>query len=621
MVELVSTPTSFVSGDAALVNRSGSPAMVTLSAVASSGSYNDLDNKLPVKYDYISDLLASLESSRGNGAIWEAGGFRYEEVASGEHVTTAGGVKLKVLPGVNGYEAPAFGVPTDGTSNISATAQAAITALPNNSVLWFPPQYTYCLGAGGLNVASKTRFKLATVGGKIKLTAVASQTVAGFGATSIIFDGCTRSGIEGFEIDGNSIATNGICLDGCTDSFVQDVTIYSCGINGQILAAGGGVRNRFRRNTSHSASGTARGMWLGNVNATDMETDILIEGNTSRNNNASGIVVCSVGGRVVGNHSRTNEGAGIVLPGANGYAARGLAISANYCIDNLFHGIQADVTYTTEADLARDVSISGNVCSENNRGTGAGIYVVAAKGWSITGNTCNDNGQNGIFIGDRAYEISASGNVCRDTRAGGSRSQDNGIQIVAQAAAVSDVTVSGNTCDNNTTRGIGVTNVSPNTVAGYTLAGNVCTSNDVNGIFVAEAALGEITRGVVSGNMMRGNGTADLRLSARDIVIGPNSYSTQTDAQDYTFTDADTTPSVASRSIWRAANTGATTITAFDDGVDGQSISIRATNANTTIQHNSAIVNNGAANAALPGNGIISYIRRASVWYEISRSF
>lgn len=42
-------------------------------------------------------LIASVEGSRATGAVWEAGGFRYEEAATGatdHHLITAGGVKL-----------------------------------------------------------------------------------------------------------------------------------------------------------------------------------------------------------------------------------------------------------------------------------------------------------------------------------------------------------------------------------------------------------------------------------------------------------------------------------------------------------------------------------------------
>lgn len=53
---------------------------------------------VPVVYDNVATLVASLESSRGVGVVWEvAGGFQYTEVASGGDLVTAGGVHLDVV--------------------------------------------------------------------------------------------------------------------------------------------------------------------------------------------------------------------------------------------------------------------------------------------------------------------------------------------------------------------------------------------------------------------------------------------------------------------------------------------------------------------------------------------
>ena len=49
------------------------------------------------------------------------------------------------------------------------------------------------------------------------------------------------------------------------------------------------------------------------------------------------------------------------------------------------------------------------------------------------------------------------------------------------------------------------------------------------------------------------------------------------------FTDADATPSVANGTYFVTANTGATTITDFDDAVLGQEIIVEIGDANTTI--------------------------------------
>ena len=85
-------------------------------------------------YDTVALLLASTEASRGTGAIWEAGGFRYIEVASGGDVTNSAGtpVQLDVLPNQDGsYSLLAFGAAGDGTTDDTTIIQTACSAIPS----------------------------------------------------------------------------------------------------------------------------------------------------------------------------------------------------------------------------------------------------------------------------------------------------------------------------------------------------------------------------------------------------------------------------------------------------------------------------------------------------------
>ena len=50
-----------------------------------------------------------------------------------------------------------------------------------------------------------------------------------------------------------------------------------------------------------------------------------------------------------------------------------------------------------------------------------------------------------------------------------------------------------------------------------------------------------------------------------------------------TFTDGDATPDVGDGNFFKTANTGATTITMFDGGSNGQVINVLIADANTTI--------------------------------------
>jgi hypothetical protein len=91
----------------------------------------------------------------------------------------------------------------------------------------------------------------------------------------------------------------------------------------------------------------------------------------------------------------------------------------------------------------------------------------------------------------------------------------------------------------------------------------------------------------------------------------------------FTAADADTTPSINSCGRLVLANTGATSITTFDDPLPNQEVELYATTANTTLVHSSALVLKGAVNAALPANGILVITRNPAnnAWVEKSRNF
>lgn len=75
------------------------------------------------------------------GDIIRAGAHRYEvaeEVATDEHVETAGGVKLYVFPGNRGYNIEAFGAYGDGDPSSADAITKAISVIPPGSALFFP---------------------------------------------------------------------------------------------------------------------------------------------------------------------------------------------------------------------------------------------------------------------------------------------------------------------------------------------------------------------------------------------------------------------------------------------------------------------------------------------------
>ena len=86
-----------------------------------------------------------------------------------------------------------------------------------------------------------------------------------------------------------------------------------------------------------------------------------------------------------------------------------------------------------------------------------------------------------------------------------------------------------------------------------------------------------------------------------------------------TFTDGDTTPSVASYQAFHTANTAATTITNFDDATARELI-IDFQDANTTIQHNSNIKLAGGIDFTGAQYDTMKLVYNGTEWQEISRS-
>lgn len=100
--------------------------------------------KFPTVAALIADEVMSYTTGAGlievgAGDIIEAGGYRYEVAASGaadEHLSTAGGVKLYVIPNESGAYLPEqFGAVADGVTNDAAAILKAIEAVPSSQVL------------------------------------------------------------------------------------------------------------------------------------------------------------------------------------------------------------------------------------------------------------------------------------------------------------------------------------------------------------------------------------------------------------------------------------------------------------------------------------------------------
>lgn len=77
-----------------------------------------------------------------------------------------------------------------------------------------------------------------------------------------------------------------------------------------------------------------------------------------------------------------------------------------------------------------------------------------------------------------------------------------------------------------------------------------------------------------------------------------------------------TTPSVGGKKFWIASNSGATTVTNFSKGVNGQQLLIKG-EGNTTLANNATISNTSGANLLLASGTWYRYLRINGVWTQI----
>lgn len=89
-----------------------------------------------------------------------------------------------------------------------------------------------------------------------------------------------------------------------------------------------------------------------------------------------------------------------------------------------------------------------------------------------------------------------------------------------------------------------------------------------------------------------------------------------------TFGNGDTTPTVAGSRLFKTNNGGATTITALDDAVAGQEVTIIATDANTTLQHagGGSLRLQGSINYTMGVDDTIRLVNDGTNWYENGRT-
>ena len=239
------------------------------------------------EFDYVADMVASMDSAKGAGQVWYAQGYRYVELdgsATDQHLTTAGGVKLRALQDGSGA------VTTEQLGWLPAVvqelaAESQIPKLDSNSMFVFSdfyncddmtvgvPQTINISGAyrrhSGFFTTQQPgvghRIRVNDGGGSLRRIKVeCDQIDGGPPAARILSD---RYIVDDVQMEHKS--NSGIHIESSNRTFVHNCEFWDAHVN---LYYTGGLRNRATDNY-HTADWSTRnfgeGIKSGGLSMTD----------------------------------------------------------------------------------------------------------------------------------------------------------------------------------------------------------------------------------------------------------------------------------------------------------------------------------------------------------------
>lgn len=330
-----------------------------------------------------------------------------------------------------------FGARGNGAADDTTAIQAALTAVPAGTTLYFP------LGdyradalnfvASGVTLVGGPGTVLRKIDGSSNAPLLHGVSLTNLTVRDLAIDG--RGPQQSFwnpdpYAADNVVFADGVRFTGGSGNRVVNCRLVNCGAAGV----------RWRGSPGGLADGlTGSGNGFGTVvlyRLSGVECfGSLVRGCVLSADFCDPIRVVTNDVRVAGNDVRdvTNMlgGGGVGYAGIYTEDADRVVVKGNVVANVSGHGI----------DLGGAGGGEGNVVADNAvRGAALCGILTVRHGTSVTGNTCTDNGsrttdarRHGIQIDTRC---TATGNVCRDTRAGGSRTQQYGVTVAAGATGV-----------------------------------------------------------------------------------------------------------------------------------------------------------------------------------------
>ena len=226
-----------------------------------------------------------------------------------------------------------------------------------------------------------------------------------------------------------------------------------------------------------------------------------------------------------------------------------------------------------------------------------------------SGNTIALRAGHGLAVGDKFFKFSAgvTPSVREVDTASAAQVTMTGAETLS--VAVGDILVN---------LGVDTGSGTPNyDASGITIYSDMDGSTALSNSLVTADATGSYEYWYAGGRVWELIRDSDGLPAGVDIV----DVSGSTHRNDFVAnTDADLTPSVKHGNLFLITNSGATSITDFDDAEDGQLIELHFADANTTLVDSAALVMAGGANKNFAATDVCVLRSRSGVWYEITRS-
>lgn len=535
----------------------------------------------------------------------------------------------------------------DGVADDQPAIQAALDALTAGDTLVFP-QGTYLLSTA--------------VAGEALTTKVNDVTIIAYGATIKLnidaqFWAIDESGVSifGGTWDANSAQTgnkNLFNIPGDRFHLENTTLLGSDGFHVRLRGSSQSIirSNRITANVKSAIFSEARS----GVSARDN----LIDGNfifQTGGTDADPIQIHStIGGqdvsgvRIVNNKIETFGFFGIEVGPFSGGAITNVVIANNRITTTGAGTVQGGIS----VDKISDSQITGNVIDLTGTTVSiSGIEIVGTNRTVVDGNFIkqDENGRSGITVGNdpgTTNDNVISNNVI-DGFDNGTNANIAGIKITtSQAGDVKRNIVIGNTIrfpsvtnagvvysgifiwPNNATADISDNVVSNNIIFGngdtaiqgirlHEDSGGTSTRNSIFNNVILDVSIGINRKSSVTNSIIRGNrfnGVTTEYGGTRgtgEILRTPNGGS------DVVTLANDATPTVAGVAL--AKTGGTTTITDFDDGVVGQTFTLRSDHA-VTITDGTNILLNGSANFVMAaGDTLTLSMINDQVWEEVAR--